>query len=93
MIEVAVTTGADLINGRGVEVDEEGSGHVFAIASLGEERLVGASIADILEIGVGTTIMAKTVLEEVAGMKDQPQFSAQIDRRCTPYSSQALLPS
>lgn len=68
--EVTVATGADLINGGGVEVDEEGPGHVFAIAGLGEESLVGASIADVLEVGVRTTIMAKAVLEEVAGMQD-----------------------
>lgn len=70
VVEVTVATGADLINGGGVEVDEEGSGHVFAIAGLGEEGLVGASIADVLEVGVRATIMAKAVLEEVAGMQD-----------------------
>lgn len=65
--ERAVAPSADLINGGGVEVDEEGSRHVFAIAGLGKEGLVRARIADILVFGVGTTIMAKAVLEQVAG--------------------------
>lgn len=64
--ERAIATSADLVNGGGVEVDEEGSRHVFAIAGLGEEGLVGAFGGDILEVGVRTTILTKAVLEEVA---------------------------
>lgn len=65
--ERAVLPSADLINGGGVEVDEEGSRHVFAVAGLGEEGLVRTRIADVRVVGVGTTIMAKAVLEQVAG--------------------------
>lgn len=70
VVEMAVATGADLINRGGVEVDEDGSRHVFAIAGLGEECLVRATIGAVLEVGVRTTIRAKAVLEEVAGMED-----------------------
>lgn len=65
--ELAVAAGADLVDGGRVQVDEEGTGDVFAIASLGKERLVRARVADILGVGVGTTIEAKAVLEKVAG--------------------------
>lgn len=66
MVQRAVVAGSDLIDGGGVEVDKEGSGHVFAIAALGEEGLVGAWVANVLDVGVGSTVGAKTVLEEVA---------------------------
>lgn len=52
---------------RRVQVDEDGTGDVFAAASLGEEGLVGTSLAKLLRIGVGTTIREQAVLEEVAG--------------------------
>lgn len=64
--QLAVATSSDLVNGGRVEVDEEGSRDVFAIASLGKERLVGSSVDDILGVGVRTTIGAEAVLEEVA---------------------------
>lgn len=52
---------------RGVEVDEDGAGDVFAAASLGEESLKGASLSVGLAFGVGATIGLETVLQEVAG--------------------------
>lgn len=64
--ELAVGTGADLVDGGGVQVDKEGSGHVFAAAGLCEEGLEGAWVADILDVGVSTTVGAKAVLEKVA---------------------------
>lgn len=38
--ECSVIAGTDLVDGRGIQVDEEGPGHVFAITRLGEESLV-----------------------------------------------------
>lgn len=64
--ELAVGTRPDLIDGRRVEVDEDGAGDVFAIARLGEEGLKGAALGEVLSVGVGTTIGAEAVLEEVA---------------------------
>lgn len=64
--ELAVATGADLVDGRGVEVDKDGPGHVLAAAGLGEEGVERAWVADIREVGVGAAIMAEAVLQEVA---------------------------
>lgn len=96
--ERAVTAGADLVDGGGVEIDKDGSGHIFAAAGLAKEGLVGAWVAGILDIGVGATIWSETVLEEVAKSvakkKNQPQGPSCITRGAVkPYSSQALLPS
>lgn len=65
--EGAVAARADLIDGRRVKVDEEGSGHVFASAGLAEEGLVCTRVTDIRGIWVGTAIVAKAVLKEVSG--------------------------
>jgi hypothetical protein len=96
--ERAVVTGADLVNGRGVQVDEDGAGHVFAATGLGEEGLERAYLGALLRIGVGTTIMSEAVLEEVPGglsvSREAPgtmlgdEGSGEVT-----YSSQALLPS
>ncbi len=66
--ELAVAAGADLVNGRGVEVDKQSSGNVLAIARLGEESLKRAAFASVGGVGVGTAIEAQTVLEAVAEM-------------------------
>jgi hypothetical protein len=63
--ELAVTTSSDLVNGRGVEIDKDGARNMLAAARLGEEGLEGASLTNIASIGVGTTIGAEAVLEEV----------------------------
>ena len=65
MEQLAVCTSSDLVNRRRVQVDEDGTRHVFAAAGLGEEGLVGATLAELLRIGVGTTIGQQAVLEEV----------------------------
>lgn len=67
MEELAVSTGANLVNGRWVEIDKERAGDVFAAAGLGEEGLEGAAIDNILGVGVGATVRAKAMLEEVSG--------------------------
>lgn len=67
MEQLAVGSSSDLVNWRRVQVDEDGTGHVFAAAGLGEEGLVGATLAELLRIGVGTAIGQQAVLEEVPG--------------------------
>jgi hypothetical protein len=64
--QLAVAAGPDLVDGRRVQVDEDGARNIFALAGLGEEGLEGASIADILGVGVGASVRSQTVLEEVA---------------------------
>lgn len=71
--ERAVAAGADLIDGGRVEIDKDGSGHVFAAAGLAEEGLVGAWVANVLDVGVRATIRAKAVLKEVARLASQLQ--------------------
>lgn len=66
MEQLAVAAGPDLVDGRRVQVDEDGARNIFALAGLGEEGLEGASIADILGVGVGASVRSQTVLEEVA---------------------------
>lgn len=64
--ELAISASSDLVNGRRVEIHEDGSRHMLAIAGLGEESLVRAWIAKILRIGVGAAIRAKAMFEKVA---------------------------
>lgn len=42
--ERLVVTSSDLINGRRIKIDEDGAGHIFASAGLGEESLVRTSV-------------------------------------------------
>lgn len=63
--ELAITTGSDLIDGRRVQIDEEGAGHVFTTAGLGEESLIRAAIKNVLRIGVRTAVETKAMLEKV----------------------------
>lgn len=65
--ELAVGAGPDLVDRRGVEVDEDGPGHILAVARLGEEGLEGTSIANVLGVGIRASVRSETVLEEVAG--------------------------
>ena len=56
--EGAVSTSSDLINGRGVEIDEERARNMLAAAGLGEEGLERAGVANVGGIGVRTTVDA-----------------------------------
>lgn len=65
--ELAVGAGAELVNGRGVEVDKDGTGNMLAVARLGEESFEGTGVTNVLCVGVRPTIGAEAVLEKVAG--------------------------
>ncbi len=94
--ERAVTTGSDLVDGGRVQVDEEGAGHVFTTAGLGEEGLVRTTVKDILRVGIGTAVMTKTMLKKVPGGRwlDIKKYEEEdTDGGIATYSSQALLPS
>lgn len=96
--ELAVGASSDLVDGRGVQVDEDGTRDVFAAASLGEESLVRARLTKLLRIGVGAAIRQQAVLEEVAEGYRVSLGMANLGGRCASkfaitYSSQALLPS
>ena len=64
--KVAVFAGSDLVDGRGVQIDEDGSRNMLAAAGLGEEGLERTGVTNIGSIGVRSTIGAEAVLEKVA---------------------------
>ena len=64
--QLAVVAGADLVDGGRVEIDEDGSRDVFAVAGLGEEGLERASIAKVLRVRGRTAISSEAVLEQIA---------------------------
>jgi hypothetical protein len=66
MEELPVVASADLIDRAGVQVDEDGSGDVFARTGLREDGIELAAVVESLGIRVGTAILLETVLEEVA---------------------------
>jgi hypothetical protein len=79
--QLTVASSSDLVNGlrqsvcspanrvfatyRRVQVDEDGSGNVFATARLGEEGLKRAALVEVLGLGVGAAIGQQAVLEKV----------------------------
>jgi hypothetical protein len=63
--KVTVFTSSDLIDRRGVKIDEEGSRNILAASGLGEEGLERAGVANIGSIGVRSTVGAEAVLEKV----------------------------
>jgi hypothetical protein len=75
-----------------VQIDEDGTGDVFAIAGLGEEGLQRATLIDVLRIGIRATVGLEAVLEQVPRISCQCVFEAYEWFRTT-YSSQALFPS
>jgi hypothetical protein len=65
--ELAVIARADLIDGRRIQVDEDGPGDIFALPSFREEGLECTTFADILCVWVRFTITAETMLKQVPG--------------------------
>ena len=63
--QLAVGAGSDFVDWRRVQVDEDGTGDVFAAASLREEGLERAALVEILRIGVRTTVSLEAVLKKV----------------------------
>jgi len=63
--KLSVVACADLVDRGGIQIDEERARDVFAIARLSEEGLEGATVNDVLCLGVGTTIGSKSMFEEV----------------------------
>lgn len=52
---------------RGVQVDKDGTGHVFAATGLGEEGLEGTALGEVCRIGVGTAVGKEAMLQQVPG--------------------------
>ena len=60
--ELAVGAGADLIDRRGVEINKDRPGDVFATARLGEEGIEGAALGEVGGLGVRAAVRQETVL-------------------------------
>ena len=91
--KVAVFTSSDLVDRRGVEIDEQRSRNMLAAAGLSEEGLERTGVTNIGSIGVRSTVGAEAVLEKVA-IGNNGQLDSQEDRQQeATYSSQAELPS
>ncbi len=84
MEELAVVASANLIDGGRVQIDEDGSRDIFAIAGFGEEGLERPGISNVLGIRVGTAIGSEAVLEEVAisGVNGGSYGAEARERRC-----------
>lgn len=95
MVERTIATGADLIDRRRVEVNEERTRDMLAAAGLGKECLKGAAVNAVRDIGVEAAIGSKAMLEEVTIRdKGEPPARYQVrGRRRVTNSSQAELPS
>jgi hypothetical protein len=65
MEKVAVFTSSDLVDRRGVEIDEKRSRNMLAAAGLSEEGLERTGVTNIGSIGVRSTVGAEAVLEKV----------------------------
>jgi hypothetical protein len=63
--ELAVLSGADLIDRRRVQVDEDGARHVLSAARLGEEGLVRTTVGEVGRVGVGTSVLQQTMFQQV----------------------------
>lgn len=91
--KVAVFASSDLVDRRGVEIDEQRSRNMLAAAGLGEEGLERTGVTNIGSIGVRSTVGTEAVLEKVA-IGNNGQLDSQEDREQeATYSSQAELPS
>lgn len=76
--ELAVGSSADLVDGGGVEIAEDGPRHVFAAAGRGKEGFEGAALTNVRQVGIRLAIRAQAVLEEVAVVPNQLEALAQL---------------
>jgi hypothetical protein len=64
--QLAIVTSADLVNGRRVEVDEDGTRDIFPTASLREDCIELAGVMQRLRVRIRTTILLQAMFEEVS---------------------------
>jgi hypothetical protein len=63
--QVTVFASSDLIDRRGVEIDEQRSRNILSAVGLGKEGLERTRVTNIGSVGVRSTVGAETVLEKV----------------------------
>jgi len=64
--QLAVITSADLVDWRRVKVDKDGTGDIFATASLREDGIELAGVVERLCVGIRATVLLQAVLEEIS---------------------------
>ena len=69
MEERSVFPSSNLVNRRGIEVDEDRTRDMLLTGSLVEEGFVGARIANVY-LSVRAAIRPETVLEKISGEED-----------------------
>ena len=94
MEEVSVLTSADFVDGRRVEINENGTRNMLVVARLGEEGFEGTSITNI-RVGNRATVSLEAVFEEIPGVSLAAQFKIGKSggQKVAPHNSQAALPS
>jgi len=89
--ELTVFTSADLVDWGRVEIDEDGSRNIFAVASLCEDGIKFPRFVDSFCIGIRPTICFQAMLEEVSVYPRQFPLPHSIWKRT--HNSQAEFPS
>jgi hypothetical protein len=68
MEQLAVIPRADLVDGRGVKINEDGAGDIFSASSLREDGIELAGVVEGFRVGVRTSVFLETMLEEVPSL-------------------------
>jgi len=65
MEQLAVITGADLVDWGRVQIDKDGAGYVFTTASFGKDGVELAAVVEGLCLRIRATILLETVFEKI----------------------------
>ena len=65
MEQLAVIARANLVNGRGIKINEDRARDIFAASSLSEDGIELAGVVEGFRVRVGTSVLLETMLEEV----------------------------
>lgn len=68
MEKLSVVTGSDLVDWRGVQIDEDGSWDIFSATALGKEGFQSTNILALLLL-VWLSVGLKTVLQKVTSFE------------------------
>jgi hypothetical protein len=63
--QLAVITRADLVDGRGVKINEDGARDIFSASSLSENSVELARVVEGFRVRVRTSVFLEAMLEEV----------------------------
>jgi hypothetical protein len=64
--KLSVIASADLVDGRGIEVDKDGTRHILSTARLGEHSIKLTRVVKSLGIRVRATILLEAMLKKVS---------------------------